>query len=121
MSLSGVLVFIIILIIIASPAIIKFFFGIEYMGALPFSRILLLESVFTVLYTPLMYLFYARNQSKTVFGLGLTMLTGTICGLLLLVPRYGLTGAAVSIVFSSCCGLIFIIFMSYKTIRNIHG
>lgn len=119
--LSVLLIFVILSIIIVSPALIKVFFGSQYTASLPFARILLLEPIFTVLYTPLMYLFYAENQTRTIFNVGMIMLLGIICALLLLVPKYGAVGAAISIVLMSICGLIFITLKSYKTIRNAYN
>lgn len=121
LMISMGLVFLVGVIIAISPILIKVLFGSRYMGALLPGRILLLAPVFIVLYTPLMYLFYAENKSKTIFELGMTILIAVICALLFLVPRYGTIGAAISITFSYFCGLIFVIFKSFKIIKKAYG
>lgn len=109
------------LIIIFSPLLIRILFGPQFLEAVLCTRILLAESIVTTLYTPLMYLFYAENDSKAVFKIGVIMLTVGVCALSVLVPRYGLTGAALSIILASFCSLIFVTVSSIKIIRKAHG
>jgi len=109
------------LIIIFSPFLIRILFGPQFLEAVLYTRILLAESIVTALYTPLMYLFYAENNSKAVFKIGVILLTVGICALSVLVPRYGLTGAALSIILASFCSLIFVVASSLKIIRKAYG
>lgn len=113
-----ILSFIIGIIIAISPFLIKVLFGTRYLGALLLTRILLIVPIFTVLYTPFSYLFYAENKSKKIFELGLVILIAAISALIFSVPRYGSLGAAASIVFSSFCGFIFIFFRTFSTIKK---
>jgi len=118
---STALAFFVVLLAIFSPTIIKVLLGERYLKSLPYARLLLLEPIFTLLYTPFMYLFYAENNSLTVFILGLTIFVATICSLFFLVPAYGLTGAAISIPFAAFCGLLFVFLRTLPIIKKKYG
>jgi O-antigen/teichoic acid export membrane protein len=119
--ISAVLVLIILALIVMTPFLISVLFGAQYLKAVLYTRILLCDSIMITLYTPLLYLLYADNKGQNVFILFAIVLAVVACALSLLVPRFGLTGAALSVVISSFCGLVFIAFNSVKIIRKRYG
>jgi O-antigen/teichoic acid export membrane protein len=108
-------------IIIFSTYLVKIFFGEEYINSVLYARILLVEPILTVLSAPLMYLFYANNNTRDFFYMGLTILLGNMCALALLVPRFGPVGAALAVVFSAFCGLVFVSIRAFDMIRRAHS
>lgn len=118
--ISTLIIFILILIII-SPVLIKIFFGAQYINCLTSARILLLDTIFVLLYTPFSFLFYATGNTRQIFIFGAAKLAIAIMSLLLLVPRYGSTGAATSIVFSSFWGWVLVMIVSSKIIKSPHN
>jgi len=112
------LIFVVLVMILTSSLMIKIIFGLSYIGASVTMQILLLGTIFTLLYTPLMYLFYAENNTLVNFQAGMVMLASSIVALLVLVPKYGATGAAISVSFSSFCGLLFIFTKSFRLITK---
>lgn len=101
-----------------SPVLIKLFFGREYMQSVLPARILFFEALFVIIYTPFSYLFYATNNTKKIFILGITKLIAAVIFLLWLVPRYGSLGAALSIALSSFCGMMGIVWWAIRLIKN---
>ena len=106
--------------IIISPVVIKILFGLEYIHCLVSARILLLESIFVLLYTPFTFLFYATGNTRQIFYFMLARTTVAVVSLFLFVPKFGLAGAASSIALSSFLGLLLIIVMSSKVFRSAH-
>jgi O-antigen/teichoic acid export membrane protein len=103
-----------------APLCIKVFFGAAYSQCLTATRILLLDAIFVLLYTPFSFLFYARGDTKQIFKFGLVKLAVTVGVLLALVPGYGSIGAAASIASASCIGLLYAAVASLKIIRDPH-
>lgn len=117
MVVSG-LTMLIITLIVVSPVVIKLFFGSQYINCLLPTRILLLDSIFVLLYTPFSFLFYANGNTRQIFNLGVLKFVISIAGLIFLVPRYGSIGAAWSIAISSFMGLAFVIIASSKILLS---
>ncbi len=108
----------IVLLMILSPALIKAFFGVHYLPAIPAARLLLLDAVFILFYTPFSFLFFASGKTKTIFYFGLAKLCVIAAGLSILVPIMGTTGAAFAICLTSLCGLGLAAASSAEVIRN---
>ncbi|HQJ16041.1 MAG TPA: oligosaccharide flippase family protein, partial [Candidatus Omnitrophota bacterium] len=100
-AVTAVLCAMIAVLMSCTPVLVHRLFGYEYAAAIPAARILLLEAIFVLLYTPFSFLFYAGGQTKKVFAVGLVRLSVMITGLSVLVPRFGPTGASLAIAVSS--------------------
>jgi len=107
----------IVVLIVASPIFVSRLFGSGYMQAVVPTRILLLEAVFVLMYTPFSFLFYASGETKKIFAIGMIRLLVMAGALWLLVPRLGPVGAAVSIAVSSLAGLVGAAALSGKAMR----
>jgi O-antigen/teichoic acid export membrane protein len=113
---SGLALFIVALIIFC-PILIKLFFGLEYEKSVLASRFLLLDAIFVLLYTPLGFLFYANGNSKIISLFSFIKLTITITSLLICVPRFGSTGAALSLALSSFACFLLVLGRCFRIIR----
>ena len=76
------------------PAIIRFFYGAEYLPAVTPLRILSPGIVFIFVNYGLTHFLIALGQARFNAILGATCLTVNVIGNLLLIPRYGMTAAA---------------------------
>lgn len=101
-----------------SPLIIKMFFGPQYQHSLTATRILLLDCIFILFYTPFSFLYYANGNTKQIFSISLVKLAIMSISLAFLVPRLGLTGAALSAALSSFLTFLLIAVLSQKVIRS---
>jgi O-antigen/teichoic acid export membrane protein len=108
----------IVILMFASPYLIQAFFGQHYVPAIPAARLLLLDAIFILFYTPFSFLFYASGKTKQIFYFGLAKLLVIFAGLSLLVPRMGPTGAAFAICLTSLCGLGMAVAASSTLIKN---
>ncbi|MFA5362076.1 MAG: GNAT family N-acetyltransferase [Candidatus Omnitrophota bacterium] len=117
--LNSALAGIIVLLITVSPTLIRVLFGQHYVPAIPAARLLLLDAIFILFYTPFSFLFLASGKTKMIFYFGLTKLCVISAGLALLVPRMGPTGAAFAICLTSLCGLGLAVAASSKLIKNV--
>lgn len=117
-TLSSVLSVGILALIALSGPIIKIFFGPQYLASLTAARILLLDCIFILLYTPFSFLYYANGDTRRIFGLSLAKLAIMSVCLMLLVPRLGITGAAVSAAVSSLLTFLLIAVLSQKIIKS---
>jgi len=96
----------IVVLILAAPTLVESLFGKEYIQAVVATKLLLLEAVFVLLYTPVSFLFYANGESKKIFVIGVSRFAVMVVSLSVLVPVFGATGAAVSICVSSLVGFL---------------
>lgn len=108
----------IVILIIFSPQLLKLFFGSQYAACFPAARILFLEAIFVVFYTPFSYLFYALRNTVQIFNLEVGKLIVAVVCLLLFVPKYGSLGAALSMAVSSFCGLLLVVLLSLAVIKK---
>jgi O-antigen/teichoic acid export membrane protein len=106
------------IIILLCPYVIIMLFGEEYARSTDAARILMLEGIVTVVYTPFSYFLYAAGQAKQIFYIGLVKLFSAIIGLTLMASNFGAIGAAYSILASSVAGLLYTLFLSRKIFRN---
>ncbi|HNQ50285.1 MAG TPA: oligosaccharide flippase family protein [Candidatus Omnitrophota bacterium] len=110
----------IIALIAAVPALIGHLFGADYAQGMTAARILLIEAVFILLYTPFSFIFYASGKTQRIFAVGVIRMSVMIAGLSVMVPRFGSTGAALAIAASTFTGLIFAVVMSMKILMSAH-
>ena len=90
------------------PTLLKIFYGKDYTSATGVLRIMLLEVTISGLVFVLAQAFMALNHPGTV---SLLQGIGLICSvplMLVLIPRFGITGAAMSLLFSTTARLILI-------------
>lgn len=83
-----------------APYLIQAFYGAEYSAAGTILRILLVGWLFSSIYLPFSFLFYALNDSRTRFMLELLKILVAFILLKYLVPSEGVYGAAASISFA---------------------
>jgi O-antigen/teichoic acid export membrane protein len=105
--ISLTLVFIITILWFIVPIVVYELFGNVYKQAIPLARIILIGTAFVALYTPLSQLFLADDNPKKMFYLGLVKLNTILWLALLLVPSFGVWGAAWVVVASEFSAMIY--------------
>jgi O-antigen/teichoic acid export membrane protein len=93
---------------VAGPALLRVVYGAEYVAAAGALRILVLEAVLAGVTFVLAQAFMALNRPGVVTllqGVGLSL---SIPMMLWLIPRYGIYGAALSLLASTCARLLFV-------------
>jgi O-antigen/teichoic acid export membrane protein len=96
------IVAVILVLITLSTPLILLIYGENYVHASPSLRILLVGYILMSLYLPLSYVFYAIDRPQVRFYLeGFKLLT-VIAALMVLVPRYNIIGAAMSVSLVLC-------------------
>jgi O-antigen/teichoic acid export membrane protein len=109
----------IILFIIIAPHAVIILYGNEYAMAGSLLRVLLYGWIFRVVFVPFSFLFISLGDSRTRFYLELWKLTIGIWLLYLLVPRYGLIGAAYGITLTHFADtLVSIAVLRYRLTRT---
>lgn len=103
---------------ILGAVLLPLFYGHSFMPAVPVFRILILEAVLSGATWILAQAFMAVNRPGIVTILQGTGLALTVPLMLVLVPRYGLVGAAVSLLISTSCRFIFIV-LSYPLVLKV--
>jgi len=103
--------------IVVAPQLIRLLFGVDYLGSIPAARLLLLNSIFVLLYTPFGIMFYAKGNSRIVFLFMLTRLAFTVLAMLIFVPLLGALGAALSLAVSSFLCLIIVAIKAIIMVR----
>lgn len=107
-----------VVICLAGPALLRVVYGAEYAAAAGALRILVLEAVLSGVTFVLAQAFMALNRPGVVTllqGIGLSL---CIPLMLLLIPRYGIYGAALSLLVSTSARLLFVL-ASFKTFLKI--
>ncbi|MDD4941103.1 MAG: oligosaccharide flippase family protein [Candidatus Omnitrophica bacterium] len=107
--------------IVVTPVLVQRLFGSDYISGVAATRILLLEAILVLLYTPFSFLFYANGQTRKIFAFGIVRLIVMIIALAVLVPMFGPAGAASSIAVSSFAGLAVAVVMSMKILGAVRG
>lgn len=102
-------------VMLASPLVIRLLYGSAFLESIPVFRLLLLDVVIGGAALVLGQAFMAAGKPWIVSvsqGIGLALIVPL---LYLLVPRYGVTGAGVSLLFASFVRLIYmLVFFEYK-------
>ncbi|MGA7341890.1 MAG: polysaccharide biosynthesis C-terminal domain-containing protein, partial [Terracidiphilus sp.] len=96
------------LVCIAGPTLLRALYGAEYVAAAGALRILVLEAVLAGVTFVLAQAFMALNRPGVVTvlqGIGLSL---SLPMMLWLIPRYGIYGAAISLLASTCARLLFV-------------
>lgn len=88
------------LIFIFSKFLIQFLFGVEYMGALSSLRIYVWSGIATSIGFAISQYLIVENRTKELFFLNFFSMLINICLNLVLIPRYGIEGAAFATLFS---------------------
>jgi O-antigen/teichoic acid export membrane protein len=92
----------------AGPTLLHWLYGQEYVAAAGALRILVLEAVLSGVTFVLAQAFMALDRPGIVTILQALGLSLSIPLMLLLIPRYGIYGAAVSLLASTCARVIFV-------------
>lgn len=93
---------------IAGPSLLRILYGAEYVAAAGALRILVLEAILSGVTFVLAQAFMALNRPGVVTvlqGVGLSL---SVPMMLCLIPRYGIYGAAISLLASTCARLLFV-------------
>ncbi len=93
---------------IAGPTLLRILYGAEYVAAAGAMRILVLEAILSGVTFVLAQAFMALNRPGVVTilqGIGLSL---SVPMMLWLIPRYGIYGAAISLLVSTCARLLFV-------------
>ncbi|MCG8430134.1 MAG: oligosaccharide flippase family protein [Candidatus Omnitrophica bacterium] len=117
-AVAGLLTVAIGVLMVLTPLLVRIIFGAEYLACIPAARILLIDAVFILFYTPFSFLFYANGNTRMILVFTLTRLALTVVALSVLVPLYGPVGAALSITVSSFCVLMQVIWVSRKVMKD---
>ena len=96
------------LVCLAGPTLLRLLYGSEYVGATGALRILVLEATLSGVVFVLAQAFMALNHPGVVTVLQAIGLSLSIPMMLWLIPRYGIYGAAVSLLTSTIARLIFV-------------
>lgn len=112
-ALSGVVV------CIAGPSLLRILYGKEYVGAVGALRILVIEVVLSGATFVLAQAFMALGRPGIVTILQAIGLSLSIPMMLLLIPRYGIYGAAVSLLTSTSVRLLFI-YIGFKVFLKVN-
>jgi O-antigen/teichoic acid export membrane protein len=96
-------------IVIAGPGLLVLLYGSEYKGATSILRILVLEVVISGATQVMSQAFMALARPGVVTSLQAFGLMLTIPLMLLLIPRFGLEGAATALLLSTCARFAFVI------------
>jgi PST family polysaccharide transporter len=94
---SGLVVLGVVLLMVGAPYLVGAVYGEEFSAAGGVLRILLVGWVFSALYIPYSYVFYALDRPRTRFFLELTKVSFACAALAVLVPRLGGKGAALGL------------------------
>ena len=95
---------------IAGPLLLRIFYGKAYARSSTSLRLLLVEVTISGCVFVLAQMFMAMGRPGTVTvlqGIGLAL---SIPLMLLLIPRFGINGAAISLLISTCCRFAFMYF-----------
>jgi O-antigen/teichoic acid export membrane protein len=96
-------------IVFVGPQLLTLLYGAEYRGAATVLRILVLEVVISGAALVMSQAFMALSRPGVVTALQAAGLALTIPLMLLLVPRFGIKGAALSLLISTCIRFLFVI------------
>jgi len=93
---------------LTGPTLLRLLYGAEYVGAVDAMRILVLEAILSGVVFVLAQAFMALNRPGVVTILQAVGLSLSIPMMLWLIPRYGIYGAAISLLVSTTARLVFV-------------
>jgi O-antigen/teichoic acid export membrane protein len=93
---------------LTGPTLLRLLYGAEYVGAVDAMRILVLEAILSGMVFVLAQAFMALNRPGVVTILQAVGLSLSIPMMLWLIPRYGIYGAAISLLVSTTARLVFV-------------
>ena len=93
---------------LTGPTLLRLLYGAEYVGAVDAMRILVLEAILSGVVFVLAQAFMALNRPGVVTILQAVGLSLSIPMMLWLIPRYGIYGAAISLLVSTMARLVFV-------------
>jgi len=96
-------------IMLAGPRLLVFLYGPEYRGAAAILRILVVEVILTGATQVMSQAFMALSRPGVITALQAIGLLLTVPLMLVLVPRFGIAGAALSLLFSTCARFAFVL------------
>jgi O-antigen/teichoic acid export membrane protein len=96
-------------IMLAGPRLLVFLYGPEYRGAAAILRILVVEVVLTGATQVMSQAFMALSRPGVITALQAIGLLLTVPLMLVLVPRFGIAGAAFSLLLSTCVRFAFVL------------
>ncbi|MFA5339247.1 MAG: oligosaccharide flippase family protein [Candidatus Omnitrophota bacterium] len=110
--ISSAINILVVILIIFAHSIIRVLYGPDYESAGSIMRILLLGYLFSIVYMPFSALFFALGMMKQRFMLEASKFVIALILLFMLVPSYGIWGAAISItitfILNSAVSMIYI-------------
>jgi O-antigen/teichoic acid export membrane protein len=95
-------------IVLLGPQLLQLLYGPEYRGAAAILRILVLEVIISGATLVMSQAFMALSRPGVVTALQAFGLLLTLPMMLVLVPRYGIEGAALSLLLSTCARFLFV-------------
>ncbi len=107
-----------VLVALVGPLLLRLFYGAAYTGAINSLRLLLLEVTISGCVFVLAQAFMALGRPGTVTLLQAVGLSFSIPMMLLLIPRWGIAGAACALLASTCARLI-LIFVSFRLVLKV--
>ena len=96
-------------IMIAGPRLLVFLYGSEYRGAAAILRILVIEVILAGATQVMSQAFMALARPGVITALQAIGLLLTVPLMLILVPRFGIAGAAFSLLLSTCARFVFVL------------
>jgi O-antigen/teichoic acid export membrane protein len=96
-------------IMLAGPRLLVFLYGPEYRGAAAILRILVVEVILTGATQVMSQAFMALSRPGVITALQAIGLLLTVPLMLALVPRFGIAGAALSLLLSTCARFAFVL------------
>jgi O-antigen/teichoic acid export membrane protein len=96
-------------IMLAGPRLLVFLYGPEYRGAAAILRILVVEVILTGATQVMSQAFMALSRPGVITALQAIGLLLTVPLMLVLVPRFGIAGAALSLLLSTCARFAFVL------------
>ncbi len=95
-------------VVLTGPTVLRILYGPEYAGAAGALRLLVLEAVLSGITFVLAQAFMALNRPGVVTLLQAIGLSLSVPMMLLLIPRYGIYGAAIALLTSTVARLVFV-------------
>jgi O-antigen/teichoic acid export membrane protein len=105
-----------IFIFMIAPNIINSFYGTSYINSVPILRIYIWSIIGVFVGTALQHFLLAQNKFKTILSFNITGMLITLILNYLLIPMYGIKGAAIANIFAY--SLPFLIIISLKGLRE---
>ncbi len=105
-------------VLVFADVLVQLIFGAKFDGSIVLFKILLVGFMCAVVVNPISLIFYAKNKPKILTGINYATLVITVALNLILIPRFGATGAAIGFLISNVISMLIIIPISFAEIRN---